>query len=48
MIDIAFKWFDIYIGLYYDRHEKALYFCPLPMIRIRFQKGKNRYLVKEA
>ena len=46
-IKLYFKWFDIWVGFYYDRHEKALYFQPLPLIGLKFQKSKNKYLVKE-
>ncbi len=46
-VNLYFKWFDIWVGFYYDRHEKALYFQPLPFIGLKFQKSKNRYLIKE-
>lgn len=33
-----FAWYDFWIGFYYDRANHVLYFCPLPMIVIRFSK----------
>lgn len=29
-IKIFFAWYDFWIGFYYDRVNKALYFCPVP------------------
>lgn len=37
-IKLMFKWYDIWIGLYVDRENRALYFCPLPMIVIKFYR----------
>lgn len=31
-IKISFLWYDMWIGFYYDRYHKTLYFCPLPCI----------------
>lgn len=30
-----FRWYDLWIGAYYDRNEKVLYVCPLPMLGVR-------------
>jgi hypothetical protein len=30
-IDFNFLWYDFWVGFYYDRKTKHLYFCPLPM-----------------
>lgn len=39
--NIAFKWFDLWFGFYYDRAQKTLYACPIPTIRFRFRKKSN-------
>ena len=28
----AFKWYDLWVGFYWDRKARTLYFCPLPCI----------------
>jgi len=39
-IEFLFKWHDCWVGFYYDRINKHLYFFPIPMlgILIRFEK----------
>ena len=37
-IKLFFRWYDFWVGFYYDKANKALYFCPLPMIGIKFSK----------
>jgi hypothetical protein len=37
-----FRWYDLWIGAYYDRAGGALYICPLPMIGVRFvRRGRG-------
>lgn len=38
-ISVAFKWYDLWIGAYWDRHENRLYLCPLPCLVIRLTFG---------
>jgi hypothetical protein len=37
-IKIFFAWYDFWIGFYFDRHGKALYFCPLPCVVIKIYR----------
>jgi hypothetical protein len=32
-----FRWYDFWIGFYWDRHARALYICPLPMFGVKVQ-----------
>ena len=36
-ITTFFAWYDFWIGLFYDKQKKILYFCPLPCIVIKFE-----------
>jgi len=31
-IDLKFIWYDFWVGFFYDRKKKILYFCPLPTV----------------
>jgi hypothetical protein len=37
-IRVFLAWYDCWIGAYYDRKNKVLYICPLPMIVIEVSK----------
>ncbi len=34
-VQLAFLWYDFWIGWFYDRTKKILYICPLPMCVIK-------------
>jgi hypothetical protein len=29
-----FRWYDLWVGAYWDRHARVLYVCPLPMLGV--------------
>lgn len=31
-VESFFRWYDLWIGAYYDRKAKRLYVCPIPMV----------------
>ena len=37
-IKFMFAWYDFWIGFYFDKKKKALYFFPIPMFGIKFSK----------
>jgi len=41
-VGLSFKWFDLWIGFYWDRKAKVLYFCPFPCVVFSFEKEKKR------
>lgn len=34
-IEFIFAWFDFWIGIFYDRKSRIIYFLPIPMIGIK-------------
>jgi hypothetical protein len=37
-VRLFFRWYDIWIGAYYDRANRTLYVCPLPMVGLRIAR----------
>lgn len=34
-ISLFFRWYDMWVGAYWDRGSRTLYVCPIPMFGIR-------------
>ena len=44
-----FRWYDIWIGIFIDTKNKAVYICPLPMLGIKiYKKEKNDENFKQS
>ncbi len=41
-ISIFLAWYDIWIGLFWDRKEKIAYFCPFPMVVIKIRMNRRK------
>jgi hypothetical protein len=39
-LSVFFRWFDLWIGAYWDRTHRALYVCPIPMFGVKLQFKK--------
>lgn len=33
-VEFFFRWYDLWVGAYWDRENKALYVCPLPTLGV--------------
>lgn len=44
-LDVSIKWFDIWFGFFVDVPGKALYFCPLPMLVLKFWFTEHKVCV---
>lgn len=34
---LFFRWYDLWIGAYWDRKSRALYICPVPMFGLKLE-----------
>ncbi len=37
-IGMEFLWYDLWIGIYYDRNKKIIYINPLPCVVVSYQR----------
>jgi hypothetical protein len=40
-IKLFFAWYDFWIGLFYDRPKRRIYFFPIPCLGLKIQFGAN-------
>lgn len=40
-VEFSFKWYDLWIGFYWDNKNKELYFCPIPCCVFKFYDFLN-------
>lgn len=34
---IEWKWFDLWVGVYYDKFDRTLYVCPVPTLVLSWE-----------
>lgn len=34
-VSVFFRWYDLWVGAYYDRTARVLYVCPVPCFGVR-------------
>lgn len=34
-VRLFFRWYDLWVGAYFDRKGRSLYVCPLPTLGVR-------------
>lgn len=41
-VSVFFRWYDLWVGAYWDRKEQTLYVCPLPTVGLKLQFKRSR------
>lgn len=43
-ISLLFAWYDIWVGLFWDKKKKWLYFFPIPCLGIIFKFRRKKFI----
>lgn len=46
-IKTFFRWYDLWIGMYIDTKNKAVYVCPIPMFGIKVTWGSTELVLDD-
>jgi hypothetical protein len=38
-VRVRWAWFDMWVGAYWDRADRVLYVCPVPMVVVAISRG---------
>lgn len=38
-VEFFFRWYDLWVGFYWDRNNRELYFCPVPCCGLKLDFG---------
>jgi hypothetical protein len=41
-VRFQFAWYDLWIGAYWDRKQRVLFVCPLPMLLVELSFRRDR------
>jgi hypothetical protein len=36
-VHVRFAWYDLWVGLFYDRKKRIIYVCPMPTLLIEWR-----------
>lgn len=40
-LDVSFKWYDFWVGAFYDRGRRRLYLCLIPTVCIEIELSRK-------
>ncbi len=45
-LHVSIKWFDLWVGIYYDRDARIVYICPIPTVCFMYVQKPMPYEFK--